>query len=92
MEEFMSVFLLMIWARLPVIEVHAAAQLSMREAGPIGDASALRAPPLTARTALVRSVISNLARSILSIFDHESGARLTLEKLPNGDITYAYRS
>jgi hypothetical protein len=38
--------------------------------GPVGDASALRTPQLTARTAVVASLVSILARSTLPTFDH----------------------
>ena len=50
--EFMSRILDVIWARLPVTRVHAAAQRSMGEAGRNGRKRSC-AQPLTARTALV---------------------------------------
>jgi hypothetical protein len=50
--EFISVVLVLIWARLSVTRVHAAAQRSMSEAGRNGRKRSC-AQPLTARTALV---------------------------------------
>jgi hypothetical protein len=50
--EFISVILVLIWARLPVARVHAAAQQSMGQAGRNGRKRSC-AQPLTARTALV---------------------------------------